>query len=208
MIEKRRTAPLARLLSALGIRHVGEVTAGLLAAHFVDLRSLLAADRDRFLAVAGIGAQTAASLEAYFADPAVRDLLDRLIEAGLAIEAPAGEVLPFTGRIFLFTGTLDGLSRDEAKQLVKSLGGQVASSISQRVTDVVVGAKAGSKKKKAEELGLNTLDEAAFARSSTRLPPEAGMVRRRVHALVQGRVQGVAFREYTRRQAGWACPAG
>ncbi len=162
MIEKRRTVPLARLLSALGIRHVGEVTAGLLAAHFIDLRSLLEADRDRFLAVAGIGAQTAASLEAYFADPAVRDLLDRLIEAGLAIEAPAGEVLPFTGRIFLFTGTLDGLSRDEAKQLVKSLGGQVASSISQRVTDVVVGAKAGSKKKKAEELGLNTLDEAAF----------------------------------------------
>jgi DNA ligase (NAD+) len=141
---------------------VGEVTAGLLAAHFTDLPSLLAADRDRFLAVAGIGAQTAASLEGYFADPAVRDLLDRLIEAGLAIEAPAGETLPLTGRVFLFTGTLNGLSRDEAKHLVKSLGGQVASGISQRVTEVVVGAKAGSKKKKAEELGLNTLDEAAF----------------------------------------------
>ena len=162
MIEKRRTVPLARLLCALGIRHVGEVTAGLLAANFIDLRSLLAADRDRFLAVAGIGAQTAASLEAYFADPAVRDLLERLIEAGLAIEAPARETLPLTGRIFLFTGTLDGLSRDEAKQLVKSLGGQVASGISQRVTDVVVGAKAGGKKKKAEELGVHTLDEAAL----------------------------------------------
>ena len=162
MIEKRRTVPLARLLCALGIRHVGEVTAGLLAANFIDLRSLLAADRDRFLAVAGIGAQTAASLEAYFADPAVRDLLERLIEAGLAIEAPARETLPLTGRVFLFTGTLDGLSRDEAKQLVKSLGGQVASGISQRVTDVVVGAKAGGKKKKAEELGVHTLDEAAL----------------------------------------------
>ena len=99
---------------------------------------------------------------AHFADPAVRDLLERLIEAGLAIEAPARETLPLTGRVFLFTGTLDGLSRDEAKQLVKSLGGQVASGISQRVTDVVVGAKAGGKKKKAEELGLHTLDEAAL----------------------------------------------
>ena len=162
MLAQRRTVPLARLLCALGIRHVGEVTAGLLALHFADLPALLAADRDKFLAVEGIGEQTAASLESYFADPEVRDLIDRLLEAGLTIEPAIRATLPLTGRVFLFTGTLAGLSRDEAKQMVKNLGGQVASSISQRVTDVVVGAKAGSKKNKAEEMGLSLLSESAF----------------------------------------------
>ena len=162
MLAQRRTVSLARLLCALGIRHVGEVTAGLLALHFADLPALLAADRDKFLAVEGIGEQTAASLESYFADPEVRDLLDRLLEAGLTIEPAIRATLPLTGRVFLFTGTLAGLSRDEAKQMVKNLGGQVASSISQRVTDVVVGAKAGSKKNKAEEMGLSLLSESAF----------------------------------------------
>ena len=162
MLEQRRTVPLARLLCALGIRHVGEVTAGLLALHFTDMPALLAADRDKFLAVEGIGEQTATSLESYFADPEVRDLIDRLLEAGLTIEPAIRATLPLTGRVFLFTGTLAGLSRDEAKQMVKNLGGQVASSISQRVTDVVVGAKAGSKKNKAEELGLSLLSESAF----------------------------------------------
>lgn len=162
MLAQRRTVPLARLLCALGIRHVGEVTAGLLALHFADLPALLAADRDKFLAVEGIGEQTAASLESYFADPEVRDLLDRLLEAGMTIEPAIRATLPLTGRVFLFTGTLAGLSRDEAKQMVKNLGGQVASSISQRVTDVVVGAKAGSKKNKAEEMGLSLLSESAF----------------------------------------------
>lgn len=162
MLAQRRTVPLARLLCALGIRHVGEVTAGLLALHFADLPALLAADRDKFLAVEGIGEQTAASLESYFADPQVRYLLDRLLEAGLTIEPAIRATLPLTGRVFLFTGTLAGLSRDEAKQMVKNLGGQVASSISQRVTDVVVGAKAGSKKNKAEEMGLSLLSESAF----------------------------------------------
>ena len=162
MLAQRRTVPLARLLCALGIRHVGEVTAGLLALHFADLPALLATDRDKFLAVEGIGEQTATSLESYFADPEVRDLLDRLLEAGLTIEPAIRATLPLTGRVFLFTGTLAGLSRDEAKQMVKNLGGQVASSISQRVTDVVVGAKAGSKKNKAEEMGLSLLSESAF----------------------------------------------
>ena len=162
MLAQRRTVSLARLLCALGIRHVGEVTAGLLALHFADLPALLATDRDKFLAVEGIGEQTAASLESYFADPEVRDLLDRLLEAGLTIEPAIRATLPLTGRVFLFTGTLAGLSRDEAKQMVKNLGGQVASSISQRVTDVVVGAKAGSKKNKAEEMGLSLLSESAF----------------------------------------------
>ena len=162
MLAQRRTVSLARLLCALGIRHVGEVTAGLLALHFADLPALLATDRDKFLAVEGIGEQTATSLESYFADPEVRDLLDRLLEAGLTIEPAIRATLPLTGRVFLFTGTLAGLSRDEAKQMVKNLGGQVASSISQRVTDVVVGAKAGSKKNKAEEMGLSLLSESAF----------------------------------------------
>jgi len=163
-IEQRKTMALSRFIGALGIRHVGEVTAGVLAAHFTDLAQLMAADKEKLLHIEGIGEQTAVTLVAYFSDPAIVQMVDQLSQAGFAIQ-PAQvhvQVQPLVGRVFLFTGTLAGLSRDEAKQRVKALGGQVASSLSHRVTDVVAGEKAGAKKKKAEELGLDLLSEADF----------------------------------------------
>lgn len=161
-IENRKTIPFAQLISALGIRHVGEVTAGALAAHFADLPQLMAADEKEYLQIDGIGLQVATALVEYFANPVVQDMVDQLYQAGLVIQTVAVKQETLTDRVFLFTGTLHAVSREEAKQLVKAQGGQVASSMSHRVTDVVAGEKAGGKKKKAEELGLVILSEEDF----------------------------------------------
>ncbi len=161
-IESKKTMGLAQFIGALGIRHVGEVTAGLLAQHFIDIHQLIASGKEKFVQIEGIGEQTAESLVEYFHDPVNRQMVEQLFHLGLVFQAQEKSQALLTGRVFLFTGTLQALSRDEAKQVVKAQGGQVASSISQRVTDVVVGEKAGSKKKKAEEMGLALLPEEAF----------------------------------------------
>jgi DNA ligase (NAD+) len=161
-IENRKSIPFARFISALGIRHVGEVTAGALAAHFSGLAQLMAADENEYLQIDGIGGQAAAALGEYFANPSIQHMIDQLLQAGLVIQPVVVKQETLTNRIFLFTGSLRTLSREEAKQMVKALGGQVSSSISHRVTDVVVGEKAGGKKKKAEELGLAILSEKNF----------------------------------------------
>lgn len=162
VINQRKTMSMAQFITALGIRHVGEVTAGVVATHYTDLHQLLVADKEHLLQLEGIGEQTASALVEYFSAPATREMVSRLLEVGFAIEAEQVNTQPLAGRVFLFTGTLAGLSREEAKQLVKKLGGQVASALSQRVTEVVVGAKAGGKKKQAEALGLAILSEEAF----------------------------------------------
>jgi len=161
-IAAKKEVSLARLIAALGIRHVGEVTAEVLGAHFTDLDALIAASRDSLLHIDGIGAQTAESLIDFFADADNRHMLSDLHQAGVRILTTVTKVGGLEGRVFLFTGTLHQCSRDEAKALVKRHGGQVATSLSQRVTDVVIGDKAGSKKKKAEEMGLRLLSEDDF----------------------------------------------
>lgn len=161
-IENRKTMGLGQLIAALGIRHVGEVTAGLLARHFADLHQLMAAGKEKFEQIEGIGGQTAESLFEYFQDPSTREMLDQLLGAGLVVQSQEKSQASLAGRVFLFTGTLRTLSREEAKQLVKMHGGQVATGISHRVTDLVVGEKAGSKRKKAEEMGIAILPEETF----------------------------------------------
>lgn len=161
-IEKRKVVPLGRFIAALGIRHVGEVTAGLLSEHFMNLEELVAADKATLLHIEGIGEQTAESVVEFFRDPATSTMLAQLAQAGVRVEAGGREESTLDGRVFLFTGTLRQLSRDAAKQMVKRHGAQVATSISQRVTDVVVGEKAGTKQKKAQELGLRILSEEQF----------------------------------------------
>jgi DNA ligase (NAD+) len=161
-IEDRKTIPFAQFISALGIRHVGEVTAGALAAHFSGLDQLMAADENEYLQIDGIGGQAAAALGEYFANPAIQDMIDQLVQAGLVFQSVAVKQETLTDRIFLFTGSLRTLSREEAKQLVKGQGGQVVSSMSHRVTDLVVGEKVVGKKKKAEELGIAILSEEDF----------------------------------------------
>ncbi len=161
-IERKKNLGLAQLLRALGIRHVGEVTAGLLARQFTDLAQLMASGKERLAQIDGIGEQTAESLAEYFQDPDNRATIEQLLALGLVVRSQEPHTASLAGRVFLFTGTLKSLSREEAKQLVKAQGGQVASSIGHRVTDVVVGGKAGSKRKKAEELGLPLLSEENF----------------------------------------------
>lgn len=161
-IAGRKKVGLAQLIGALGIRHVGEVTANVLANHFADISQLLMAEKEQVLQIEGIGEQTATSLSEYFADPDNRAMIDQLLRAGVEIRPREHSRTLLHGRVFLFTGTLSTLSREEAKKLVKGQGGQVATSISGRVTDVVVGDKAGSKRKKAEEMGLGILTEQDF----------------------------------------------
>ena len=161
-INSRKNVTLSRFLGALGIRHIGEVTASQLAAHFKTLDELMRADQEKFLAVEGIGEQVATALLAYFHDPLVLAMIDRFRAAGLIIEQEERTGAALAGRIFVFTGGLETISRNEAKQLVKQLGGQIASDISKRVTDVVVGANAGDKKRKAEALGLALMTESDF----------------------------------------------
>jgi len=166
-IEASRTPTLAKFLAALGIRHVGEVTAQLLAHHFASLARLLLACEADFLHLEGIGEQVATSLVDYFQDPAVREMLARLEALGVHVQEEKQALEgggPLAGRAFLFTGGLAHLSRHEAKARIKELGGQVASGISRKVTHVVLGDSPGSKLTKARELGLPVITENEFLR--------------------------------------------
>ncbi|MFZ5762362.1 MAG: NAD-dependent DNA ligase LigA [Thermodesulfobacteriota bacterium] len=165
-IGARKKTTLAKLLGAIGIRHVGEVTAQLLEQHFTTLEALLQAGEADFLQVEGVGPQVAASLADFLSDPSARQMLATLKELGLTVTAAsaASQGLPLGNTLFLFTGTLGHFSRNEAKARVKELGGQVASGMNNKVTHLVCGDKPGSKLAKARELGVRILDEEAFLR--------------------------------------------
>ena len=166
-IALRKKTTFAKLIGALGIRHVGEVTAQLLEQRFKSLADLYGADEQDFLEIEGVGGQVASSLFEYFQDPAVRVMLTELEVLGICIEQPSSgpqEGMPLADTLFLFTGSLATLSRNEAKARVKELGGRVASALSKKVTHVVAGEKAGGKLKKATELDLNIQTEEDFLR--------------------------------------------
>ncbi len=165
-IQKSKKTPLSRFLNALGIRHVGEVTAQLLAQHFHDLKAIRTATESEFLVVEGIGEQVALSVYQYFHDPLNQEMLDRFLSLGLCIEQPAlkGEAALLAGAMVVFTGSLVGLSRAQAKARVKELGGQVASAISKKVTLLVAGENPGSKLEKAREAGITIIGEEDFRR--------------------------------------------
>ncbi|MFA6284377.1 MAG: NAD-dependent DNA ligase LigA [Desulfurivibrionaceae bacterium] len=166
-IGASRTPTLAKFIAALGIRHVGEVTAQLLARHFTSLARLAAAGEADFLHIEGIGDQAATSLVDYFQDPDVQKMLSQLEALGVKVqeekEAAEGDG-PLAGSVFLFTGALASLSRSEAKARIKELGGQVASGINRKVSHVVLGESPGSKLTKARELGLTVITEDEFLR--------------------------------------------
>jgi DNA ligase (NAD+) len=161
-IEASKAQPLSRLLFGLGIRHVGQTAAQLLARHFGDLPSLAAATADDILALRGVGETIALAVVAYFHDPSARALLRKLERAGLTLTEPksgnTGAAL--AGMTFVITGTLPTLSRTQATELIESQGGRVTSGVSKATTAVVVGAEAGSKLDKARALGIMTIDEA------------------------------------------------
>ena len=163
-LEGAKKPMLARFLAALGIRYIGEINATLLESHFHSLEKLRQATREELLDIDGIGEQAADSLVSYFGSERVASMLDQLADGGVrpvALEQTAAD-LALTGATIVFTGSLNRMSRDEAKKLVKEHGGQIASSITKKVTHVVAGEKAGSKLRKAEELGKSILTEEQF----------------------------------------------
>jgi DNA ligase (NAD+) len=165
-IDASRAQPLSRLLFGLGVRHVGQTAAQLLARHFGDMEALAAATVDDILAVRGMGDTIAHALVAYFRDPSARALLKKLARAKLTLVEPkavaSGAAL--AGMTFVITGTLPTLSRAQATELIESQGGRVTSGVSKATTAVVVGEEAGSKLDKARALGIETIDEAELKR--------------------------------------------
>ncbi len=164
-LAERRRVPFERYLVALAIPEVGPATGKLLARHFASLAELAAADEERLLHVEGIGPEMARSITAWFAEPASHALMERMAAGGVELVYPAHAPHasgPLAGKTVVFTGTLAQVSRAEAKRLAEDKGAHVASSVSKNTDFVVVGADAGSKKKKALELGLTVLDEAQF----------------------------------------------
>lgn len=164
-IETSKSAGLARLLYALGIRHVGTRIAQVLAGAFGSAEALAAATEQELAAVNEIGPIVAMSVAAWFREEGNRELLDRLREAGVSMEAPKVVVeaaAGIAGKTFVLTGKLEGLTRDEAAEMIVARGGKTSSSVSKKTDYVVAGSDAGSKLDKAEALGVTVLDEAAF----------------------------------------------
>ncbi len=164
-IEKSKNKPLAKFLFALGIRHVGETTAEDLAGHFLRLDDFFRLLEEDLMEVEGIGPEVAASVHQFFKDKKNKESIERLKKAGVkVIEPKVKEKGKLVGKTFVFTGTLKAFGRDEARNLVESLGGMTASGVSKKVDFVVIGEDPGSKFDKAKELGIKTLTEEEFMR--------------------------------------------
>jgi DNA ligase (NAD+) len=162
-IEKSKTKPFSKFLYALGIRHVGETTAEDLACHFLRLDDFFHLSEEDLMEVEGIGPEVAASVIQFFRDKKNKESIELLKKAGVkVIEPKVKEKGKLAGKTFLFTGTLKTFGRDEARNLVESLGGMTVSSVSKKVDFVVVGEDPGSKSDKAKELGIKILTEEEF----------------------------------------------
>ncbi len=164
-VAESRATTLPRFLYALGIREVGEATARALASHFRDLEPLMAADAARLREVPDVGPVVAAHVAAFFREPRNHRVMMKLRKAGVRsprVEAPRRG--PLAGKSFVLTGTLDRLTREEAKARLLALGAAVSDSVSAGTSYVVVGRDPGSKLDRARRLGVPRLDEAAFLR--------------------------------------------
>ena len=161
-IDKSKRTTLARFVFALGIRNVGERTAADLARYFGDIGPLMAADEQTLQQVRDVGPVVAQSIVQFFAEPHNREVVAQLLAAGVGFERtprarPASSRVG--GRIFVLTGALPTLTRDQARELIEARGGRVAGSVSKKTDFVVAGADPGSKYDKAVELGITVLDE-------------------------------------------------
>ncbi len=163
-LEQRRRVPLERFLAGLSIPEVGSATARLLARHFPSLDALKAASADDLQEIDGIGPEVAERVVSWFAAPENLAFLERLFEGGveIATSIPATGQGLFDGKTVVFTGTLERMTRNEAKRAVEAQGGRVASSVSSKTSYLVQGGKAGSKAREAAELGVQVLGEAEF----------------------------------------------
>ncbi|UCH49534.1 MAG: NAD-dependent DNA ligase LigA [Betaproteobacteria bacterium] len=164
-ISASKKTSLERFIYALGIRNVGEQTAKDLAAHFGELEALMQVDEETLQGVSDIGPVVAGSVHGFFAEPHNRKVIKRLVANGVhwdKVKKTAVRSSALAGKIFVLTGTLPNMTRDEAKQRIESLGGKVSGSVSKKTDYVVAGDKPGSKLDKAQQLGVAVLDEPAL----------------------------------------------
>lgn len=167
-IDKSKTKPLDRFIYALGIFHVGEHLAQVLATHFPDLDSLSQADEQKLTSIHEIGPEVARSIRFFFTNSSNHKVLNQLRQAGIHCKNPlyqdkSGEK-PLHGLTFVFTGTLQHWTRDQAKKHVESLGGRATATVTSKTDYVVTGPGAGSKLSQARDKGVQILDEEQFAR--------------------------------------------
>jgi DNA ligase (NAD+) len=165
-IERSKKQPFHKVLFGLGIRYVGSGVAKLLADSFRSIEKLSDASQEDLERVEGIGPRIAESVVRFFKERHAKDLLKRLRESGVTLksEKKKSPTQPFAGKVFVLTGGLDSMTRDEAKEKIELLGGKVTASVSSKTDFVVVGKDAGSKLDKAVELGVTTVDEKEFRR--------------------------------------------
>lgn len=164
-LEKSRDTTLPRFLYALGIREVGEATARAVAGHFGSLEKLQEADAAALEQVPDVGPVVAGHIAAFFHEKHNREVIAQLRKAGVQwpdMEATGGGPKPLEGKTFVLTGTLSGMTRDEARARILQRGGKVTGSVSKKTDYVVAGDSPGSKLKKAEELGVTVLDESGL----------------------------------------------
>jgi len=162
-IRRSKSRPFSRLIYALGIPQVGDHTAEVLAASFPDLQALMAASTETLEAIHEIGPKMAQSIFDFFQHPETRAVLDKLVRAGVNTRQLAGEAKAegrLSGKTFVFTGELEGMTRGQAEAAVKALGAKAAGSVSRNTDYVVAGKDAGSKLDKARKLGVTILNEA------------------------------------------------
>lgn len=162
-IETSKRTSLAKFIYALGIRHVGEHVARIIADHFGDLERLSEATEDDLIAIDEVGPQIAESIVTYFSDESNKRYIERLIAAGMHVAAgPPPLETPIAGKSFVITGSLKTMKRQEAKELLVRKGGRLASSVSGSTDYLIVGESPGSKLKKAQDLNTTILSEDGF----------------------------------------------
>jgi DNA ligase (NAD+) len=163
-IEASKKAGLARLVYALGMRFVGERTGQLLAEHFNDLDAIAHATEEQLTEVGEVGPKVAASIVEFFSEKANQELIAKLRKAGLKLTSEKKKLAEdrLHGRTFVFTGSLEKISREQGAEIVTKYGGKNVGSVSKNTDYVVVGSDPGSKFDKAKELGVTILDEAGF----------------------------------------------
>jgi DNA ligase (NAD+) len=167
-LDRSRERGLARLLFGLGIRHAGERVASILAAHYGSLDALAQAPADELAEINDIGPVIAESVHQFFANVDNQHTIERLREAGVRMTeagSPGAETAVrqvLSGKVFVLTGTLPHMTRDEARDRITAVGGRVTSSVSRKTDYVVAGADPGSKHDKAQQLGVTIIDEAGL----------------------------------------------
>jgi DNA ligase (NAD+) len=162
-IAAAKKVTFARFINALGISHVGEETAIKLAEEFKTLENLMTAEVSELEKIGDIGPQTAGSIYEYFKDEKNKKLINNLQKNGIKVQSPKSKAQSLLyGQIFVLTGILSAMSRDEAKEKIRALGGEISESISKKTTAVITGENPGSKLEKARKLGVKIMEEKEF----------------------------------------------